>query len=368
MNDELRIGGYSPRVLTAKRLTRLAWAIAFAAPFTSQVAIAQGTERSGKEVVETVCVKCHGTGAQGAPKIGDSKAWSKRASQGLTSLTEHALKGIRQMPAHGGSPNLTDLEVARAIAYMVNQSGGHWVEPASAKDLTAERTGEQIVTAQCAKCHQSGEGGAPRIGDRNAWAPRMGQGMDNLVRSAIKGHGGMPARGGMADATDAEIRKAINYMFNPAAAAAGESQKAGAATKSAAATPAKPAGKRVTVGGMEVYLGLVSAEALRAYPRDAVERSMHGGIPSGTGQYHLNVSLFDAKTGAAIPDAQVEVEVDEVGMTSESKTLEPIVIHDTASYGNYFKLRGKTSYVIIVRVKKPDSSRSVEAKFEHKTS
>ena len=367
MNDELRISRCSPRVLTAKRLGRLAWAIAFAAPVMSQVAVAQGTERSGKDVVETVCVKCHGTGAQGAPKIGDSKAWSTRASQGLTSLTEHALKGIRQMPAHGGSPNLTDLEIARAIAYMVNQSGGHWVEPVSAKDLTVERTGEQIVTAQCAKCHRTGEGGAPRIGDRNAWAPRMGQGLDNLVRSAIKGHGGMPARGGMADATDAEIRSAISYMFNPAAAAAG-AQKAGAATKSAAATPAKPGGKRVTVGGMDVYLGLVSAETLRAYPRDAVERSMHGGVPSGAGQYHVNVSLFDAKTGAAIPDAQVEVEVDEVGMSSESKKLEPIVIHDTASYGNYFKLSGKTSYVIIVRVRKPDSSRALEAKFEYKTS
>lgn len=367
MNDELRIGGYSPRVLTAKRLTQLAWAAGFAALFTSQVAIAQGTARSGKDVVDSVCIACHGTGAQGAPKIGDRKAWSTRASQGLTSLTEHALNGIRQMPAHGGSPNLTDLEIARAIAYIVNQSGGHWVEPASAKDLAAERTGEQIVAAQCAKCHRTGEGGAPKIGDRNAWAPRMGQGFDNLVRSAIKGHGGMPARGGMADATDAEIRSAISYMFNPAAAAAG-AQKAGAATKSAAATPGKPGGKRVTVSGMDVYLGLVSAETLRAYPRDAVERSMHGGVPGGAGQYHVNVSLFDAKTGAAIPDAQVEVEIDEVGMTSESKKLEPIVIHDTASYGNYFKLSGKTSYVIIVRVRKPDSSRSVEAKFEYKTS
>ena len=123
----------------------------------------------------------------------------------------------------------------------------------------------------------------------------------------------MPARGGMADATDAEIRKAINYMFNPVAAAAG------APTKPAAATPAKPDGKRVSVSGMEVYLGLVSAEALRAYPRDAAERSMHGGIPSGAGRYHVNVSLFDAKTGTAIADAQVEVEIDEVGMTSESK-------------------------------------------------
>jgi cytochrome c5 len=359
MSDQLRIE-------TAKPFIRLVWAVALAAPVMSHDAIAQGVERSGKEVVEAVCITCHGTGAQGAPKIGDRKAWDKRASQGLTSLTEHALKGIRQMPAHGGSPNLTDLEIARAITYMVNQSGGRWVEPVSAKDGAAERSGEQIVAAQCAKCHQTGEAGAPRIGDRAAWTPRLKNGFDNLVRSAIRGHGGMPARGGMADATDAEIRKAVSYMFNPAGAVAAESQKA--ATRSPVGTPAKPGGKRVTVSGMEVYLGLISAEALRAYPPEAAERSMHGGVPKGTGQYHVNISLFDAKTGAAITDAQVEVQIDEVGMTSESKKLDPMMMGNAASYGNYFSLKGKASYVIIVRVRKPDSSRPVEARFEHKTS
>jgi len=366
MSDEVRIDKYSPCVKTAKRLVQLLWAISFATPGIVHEAVAQGAGRSGKDVVETVCITCHGTGAQGAPKIGDRQAWSKRASQGLTSLTDHALKGIRQMPAHGGDPGLTDLEIARAIAYMVNRSGGHWVEPVSAKDMTAERSGEQIVMAQCVKCHQTGEGGAPRIGDRDAWTPRMKQGVDYLVRSAIKGHGGMPARGGMADTTDAEIRNAVIYMFNPGGAVASEPRKANAATKSAAATPAKPGGKRVTVSGMEVYLGLTPAEALRAYPKEAAERTMHGGVPGGAGQYHVNISLFDAKSGAAITDAQVEVQIDEVGMTSESKKLEPMVINNAAGYGNYFRMRAKTSYLITVRVRKPDSPRPVEAKFQHR--
>jgi hypothetical protein len=171
----------------------------------------------------------------------------------------------------------------------------------------------------------------------------------------------------MADATDAEIRNAVLYMFNPGGAVAGESRKAGAATKAAAATPAKPSGKRVTVGGMEVYLGLTPAEALRAYPKDAAERTMHGGVPGGAGQYHVNVSLFDARSGAAIADAQVEVQIDEVGMTSESKRLEPMVMNNAPSYGSYFRMRGKTSYRITVRVRKADSP-PVEAKFEHRTS
>ena len=356
MSGNLRIEKCSACARTAKQLV---WAIAVAAPVISHEAIAQGADRSGKDVVEAVCITCHGTGAQGAPKIGDKNAWSKRAAQGLTSLTDHALKGIRQMPPHGGNPGLTDLEIARAIAYMVNQSGGQWVEPVSAQDLTAQRSGEQVVSAQCAKCHQTGEGGAPKIGDRAAWTPRLKQGLDSLVRSAIKGHGGMPARGGMADTTDAEIRNAIVYMFNPSGTVAS------AATKSAAAPP-KPGGKRVTVSGMEVYLGLMPAEALRAYPKGAPERAMHGGVPAGANQYHVNVSLFDAKSGAAITDARVEVRIDEPGMTNESKRLEPMTIRDTTSYGNYFRLRAKTPYVIGVRVRKSDSAQPVDARFEHR--
>jgi cytochrome c5 len=181
--------------------------------------------RSGKEVVESTCVNCHGTGAHKAPKIGDRKAWSQRANQGLSSLTLSALKGIRNMPPHGGNPGLSDLELARAITYMVNASGGKWTEPASAAQLKAERSGAQVVKAQCYKCHQDGKGGAPKIGDREAWSKRLNQGIDRAVSSAIHGHGGMPPRGDKADLTDAEVRAAILYMFNPKAPAKAEAKK-----------------------------------------------------------------------------------------------------------------------------------------------
>ena len=182
-------------------------AAAFVIPYEA------AAQKSGKEVVESTCVNCHGSGAQGAPKIGDRKAWRQRSAQGLSSLTISALKGIRNMPAHGGNPGLSDLELARAVAHMVNASGGKWTEPASAAELKAERTGAQVVKMQCAKCHQDGKGGAPKIGDRDAWIPRLKTGLDNTVRSAINGHGGMPARGGLANLTDAEVRSAVIYLF-----------------------------------------------------------------------------------------------------------------------------------------------------------
>jgi len=320
-------------------------------------ASAQGADRSGKEVVDSVCAGCHRAGANGAPKIGDQKAWSKRASQGLTSLTESALKGIRRMPAHGGNPGLSDLEIGRAVAYMVNQSGGHWVEPASAKDLAAERGGEQVVKAQCAKCHQAGLHGAPKIGDRDAWLPRMKLGLDYLVRSAIRGHGGMPPRGGQANLTDSELRGAILYMFNPA----GTGKSSSAAAEVAAVSRAGP--NHATVGGMEIYLGIVPAKAMRAFPKESMERSMHGGVPSGDDYYHLNVSLVDAKSQVPVKDARVEVQVEQPGMTRESKALEPMGV-GAASFGNYVHLQPKAKYLITVKVRAPEWPQGVEARFE----
>lgn len=190
------------------------FAAAFIALLSMTTAGAQTPERTGKQVVDSLCISCHGSGASGAPKIGDKKAWKDRAAKGLSGLSKNALAGIRQMPAHGGNMKLTDIEVERAITYMVNQSGGHWTEPVSRTVATAPRSGKEIVETQCVKCHRDGVGGAPKIGDRAAWIPRLKQGLDTVVASAIHGHGAMPPRGGMADLTDVEIRSAVVYMFN----------------------------------------------------------------------------------------------------------------------------------------------------------
>jgi len=169
--------------------------------------------KEGKQVVEEQCAACHASGKDGAPRIGDAKAWAPRAQKGLSSLGKAALDGVRKMPPHGGKLDLTDLEIKRAITYMVNQSGGNWAEPIDRRRAPDKRSGETIVKAKCAECHAQGKGGAPKVGDQRAWTERAKQGLDSLVSSAIHGHGGMPARGGMADLTDAEVRDAIAYML-----------------------------------------------------------------------------------------------------------------------------------------------------------
>ena len=83
---------------------------------------------------------------------------------------------------------------------------------AAAADVPA--TAEMAFTKVCSACHTAGINGAPKIGDHAAWTQRLKPGLDVVVRSAIKGHGAMPPRGGMADLTDPEIKSAIVYMFN----------------------------------------------------------------------------------------------------------------------------------------------------------
>lgn len=92
---------------------------------TVEVAEAEGAhvEKSGEEIVKGVCVACHGAGALGAPKIGNAGDWGPRISQGYETLVKHAIEGIRSMPARGGAADLTDHEVADAVAYMANQAG-----------------------------------------------------------------------------------------------------------------------------------------------------------------------------------------------------------------------------------------------------
>ena len=88
-----------------------------AAPVTEHVA------KSGAEVVKGGCAMCHAAGLMNAPKIGDKAQWAPRIALGYETLVSHAVNGIRTMPAKGGNPDLSEAEIAAAVAEMANQSG-----------------------------------------------------------------------------------------------------------------------------------------------------------------------------------------------------------------------------------------------------
>ncbi|HMU88053.1 MAG TPA: c-type cytochrome, partial [Agitococcus sp.] len=79
-------------------------------------------DRKGEDVYKAVCAMCHGAGVAGAPKFGDKAAWKARIAQGTPVLYDHALKGIRAMPAKGTCATCTEKEIKNAVDYMVSKA------------------------------------------------------------------------------------------------------------------------------------------------------------------------------------------------------------------------------------------------------
>lgn len=82
----------------------------------------------------------------------------------------------------------------------------------STAPAAAVRSGEAVYNAACMACHTSGAAGAPKLGDKAAWSPRIGQGAATLVQHALQGFKGMPAKGGCTNCSDAEIKAAVEYL------------------------------------------------------------------------------------------------------------------------------------------------------------
>ncbi|MBI1285015.1 MAG: c-type cytochrome [Thiobacillus sp.] len=189
-------------------------------------------EKSGQEVYDAVCTSCHAAGALGAPKFDNKGDWGPRIKQGYDTLIKHAIEGIRQMPARGGDGDLSDVEVARAVAYMANSAGASFkapeaapaavaaaaaaTPPAAAEPASAAQPdpakGKLVYDAHCAVCHSTGVAGAPKAGDKAAWSARLSQGYPMLLDHALKGIRGMPAKGGNADLPDADLANAVGYL------------------------------------------------------------------------------------------------------------------------------------------------------------
>jgi cytochrome c5 len=196
-------------------------------PFAQLAALdanAPKVEKSGQEVYDAVCTSCHAAGALGAPKFENKGDWGSRIGQGYDTLVKHAIEGIRQMPPRGGDGDLSDTEVARAVAYMANAAGAKFTAPEAAAPAAAKTAdagaakpdaakGKAVYEATCAACHATGVAGAPKTGDKAAWGPRISQGYATLFEHALKGIRAMPAKGGNADLAEADLANAVGYLL-----------------------------------------------------------------------------------------------------------------------------------------------------------
>jgi cytochrome c5 len=200
----------------------------------------------------------------------------------------------------GADPNaLTPEAVAARIQPVAKLEIG---PPAAAPGA---RSGEAIVQATCAACHQAGVAKAPKIGDKNDWAAPIKQGVNALVQSVIKGKGAMPPKAGDPSLTEDEIRRAVVHMANLAGATF-KAPAAPATQKTAAAADGKVVYDKVCVACHQVSvagsprLGDKAAWAPRIKTgTDALVQSVIKGknaMPPRAG----NPSLSEAEIRAAV--------------------------------------------------------------------
>jgi cytochrome c5 len=98
-----------------------------AAPAVEAVPAPAAAKLTGEQVYNAACFACHGTGAGGAPKMGDAAAWKARVAQGKATLNKHAVEGFQgsagYMPPKGGRVDLSDDEIIAAVDFIVGKSG-----------------------------------------------------------------------------------------------------------------------------------------------------------------------------------------------------------------------------------------------------
>lgn len=127
---------------------------------------------------------------------------------------------------------------------------------------------------------------------------------------------------------------------------------------------AAEAGDSKTAGGLTVYLGIVPAEIVKG--QHPAGPQVHGGVPKGSHEFHVVAAVFDAASNARITDATVTAKVSGLGLSGPQKTLEPMKIADTLTYGAFFNLSADL-YTIKLTVQRPGSQTvAFDFKYDHR--
>ena len=116
-----------------------------------------------------------------------------------------------------GDPSKTTAAAPSAAPVAAPAAGAK----SGAQVAAAAKSPEQVYNSACMACHTTGAANAPKLGDKAAWEPRVGQGFDGLVTSVINGKGAMPPKAGNPSLSKADIEAGVKYILEKAGVSAG---------------------------------------------------------------------------------------------------------------------------------------------------
>ena len=155
----------------------------------------------GEQVFQAVCKTCHEAGIAGAPKVGDKAAWAGPIKKGYETLVQHALNGFQEpgkvMPPRGGNPDLSDVEVERAVVYMANRSGANFKEPPETAPVAAAPAPAGAIAAASAPA-ASAAGGVAAAAPATATSTAAAAGPTAAAASATKAGASLDLASGQA--------------------------------------------------------------------------------------------------------------------------------------------------------------------------
>jgi cytochrome c5 len=141
---------------------------------------------------------------------------NEKTAEPVDQATEETNETVDEVIAAGSEPADTEAKVADEEVDKVEQTSDEATATAVYTATTSvtvnNELGEQVFKKNCFACHGTGIPNIPKVGDKEAWAPRIAQGEAVLVEHAMKGFNTMPPKGGNAALTDDEIKAAVDYL------------------------------------------------------------------------------------------------------------------------------------------------------------
>lgn len=146
------------------------------------------------------------------PKMSEqAEQMAQQAKEKVAAVTEQAKEKVAAATEQAKEKVAQVEQQAKETVAQAEQQAQSMVQNAKSA-MDSGDSGEAVYTKTCAACHKTGVLGAPKVGDKEAWAPLLDDGIDELVQNAINGVGKMPAKGGNSSLSDAEVKAAVEYM------------------------------------------------------------------------------------------------------------------------------------------------------------